>query len=404
MKVLVNAYACSPNMGSEPGMAWNWCVNLAKYCELFIITEEEFRSKIEAVVPTLPQGKNMHFYFNPVTPEVRKMCWNQGNWRFYWYYRKWQKRSLDIAKNICAKEDIDIIHQLNMMGFREPGLLWKITGPKFVWGPIGAVETIPLAFLKGAGIKPALLNAIKKAITNIQFRYQGTVREAMKRADAIVASSVGCQRMIEDYYHKKAYQINENGCEVIVTENKVPKIDEQFDIIWCGKFIFHKRFDLALKTIALLKDLKVKLHVVGIGDGSEYKKLEKDLKIEDHVEWHWVGHEMVNSLMRQADVLLFTSVYDATSRTVMEAIQNQTPVICFDAYGFGTVVDETIGIKVPFSNPEQAVQDFAAAIRSLYYDRGWLSDLSANCKERIKMFTWEHEAEQMVDIYNRLLA
>ena len=391
-------------MGSEPGMAWNWCVNLAKYCELFIITEEEFRSKIEAVVPTLPQGKNMHFYFNPVTPEVRKMCWNQGNWRFYWYYRKWQKRSLDIAKNICAKEDIDIIHQLNMMGFREPGLLWKITGPKFVWGPIGAVETIPLAFLKGAGIKPALLNAIKKAITNIQFRYQGTVREAMKRADAIVASSVGCQRMIEDYYHKKAYQINENGCEVIVTENKVPKIDEQFDIIWCGKFIFHKRFDLALKTIALLKDLKVKLHVVGIGDGSEYKKLEKDLKIEDHVEWHWVGHEMVNSLMRQADVLLFTSVYDATSRTVMEAIQNQTPVICFDAYGFGTVVDETIGIKVPFSNPEQAVQDFAAAIRSLYYDRGWLSDLSANCKERIKMFTWEHEAEQMVDIYNRLLA
>lgn len=404
MKVLVNAYACSPNMGSEPGMAWNWSVNLAKHCELFIITEGEFRERIDKALLLLPQGKNMHFYYNPVSEEVRKMCWNQGDWRFYKHYRTWQKRTLEIARQICKDEKIDVIHQLNMIGFREPGLLWKINGPKFVWGPIGGIESIPLSFLKGAGIKPALLNAIKKAITNIQFRYQGTVREAMKRADAIVASSVGCQRMIEDYYHKKAYQINENGCEVIVSENKVPKKDEQFDIIWCGKFIFHKRFDLALKTIALLKDLKVKLHVVGIGDGSEYKKLEKDLKIEDHVEWHWVGHEMVNSLMRQADVLLFTSVYDATSRTVMEAIQNQTPVVCFDAYGFGTVVDDTIGIKVPLSNPEQAVKDFAAAIRSLYYDRGWLSDLSANCKERIKMFTWEHEAEQMVDIYNRLLA
>ena len=54
MKILINAYACSPNMGSEPGMAWNWCVNLAKHCELYIITEGEFRDKIEEVVLTFP--------------------------------------------------------------------------------------------------------------------------------------------------------------------------------------------------------------------------------------------------------------------------------------------------------------------------------------------------------------
>ena len=49
LSILINAYACSPDMGSEPGMAWNWCVNLANYCELHIITEGEFRDKIEAV-------------------------------------------------------------------------------------------------------------------------------------------------------------------------------------------------------------------------------------------------------------------------------------------------------------------------------------------------------------------
>lgn len=57
LSILINAYACSPNMGSEPGMAWNWCVNLAKYSELHIITEGEFRNEIEAALPTLPQGK-----------------------------------------------------------------------------------------------------------------------------------------------------------------------------------------------------------------------------------------------------------------------------------------------------------------------------------------------------------
>lgn len=403
MKILVNAYACSPNMGSEPGMAWNWCINLAKHCELFIITEGEFRERIDNALPSLTQGKNMHFYYNPVSEEVRKMCWNQGDWRFYKHYRTWQKKTIEIARQICKDEKIDIIHQLNMIGFREPGLLWKIKGPKFVWGPIGGIETIPLSFLKGAGIKPALFNLLKKSITEIQFRYKGSVRKAMKCSSAIIASSSGVQRRIQEYYNKQVFQINENGCDFIVSDSKPKKENGQFDIIWCGKFIFHKRFDLALRTIAHLKDLNVKLHVVGLGDPGEYEKLVKDLEIEDHVEWHWVGHEMVNPLMRQADVLLFTSVYDATSRTVMEAIQNQTPVVCFDAYGFGTVVDDTIGIKVPFSNPEQSVKDFAESIRSLYYDRNRLAKLSANCKERIKLFTWEHEAEQMVEIYKKVL-
>ena len=49
LKILINAYACSPGMGSEPGMAWNWVSNLAKFCELFIITEGEFGNKIEEV-------------------------------------------------------------------------------------------------------------------------------------------------------------------------------------------------------------------------------------------------------------------------------------------------------------------------------------------------------------------
>ena len=36
MKILINAYACSPGMGSERGMAWNWVSNLANIFELYI--------------------------------------------------------------------------------------------------------------------------------------------------------------------------------------------------------------------------------------------------------------------------------------------------------------------------------------------------------------------------------
>ena len=41
LKILINAYACSPNWGSEPGMAWNWITNIAKHCKCFVITESE---------------------------------------------------------------------------------------------------------------------------------------------------------------------------------------------------------------------------------------------------------------------------------------------------------------------------------------------------------------------------
>ena len=78
LNVLVNAYAVSPAWGSEPGMGWNWVVNLAQYCNVFVITEGEWRTEIEETVEKLPQRGNLHFYFNPVSERVRRMCWNQG--------------------------------------------------------------------------------------------------------------------------------------------------------------------------------------------------------------------------------------------------------------------------------------------------------------------------------------
>lgn len=188
LSILINAYACSPNMGSEPGMAWNWCVNLAKYCELHIITEGEFKNKIEAALPTLPQGNNMHFYYNPVSDEIRKMCWNQRDWRFYKYYREWQWKTYIMAEEIIKQHDIDIVHQLNMIGFREPGYLWKIENKPFVWGPIGGLKQFPNSYLEGAGIKMKLFNRIKNIINIYQIKHDKRVDQALKKADLLVSS------------------------------------------------------------------------------------------------------------------------------------------------------------------------------------------------------------------------
>lgn len=400
IKVLVNAYACSPNMGSEPGMGWNWVSNIAKYCELYIITEEEFRDKIEAVVPILPQGENMHFYFLPVSQEVRDMCWNQGDWRFYGHYRKWQKKALEVAQKICSEQKIDIVHHLNMIGFREPGYLWKLEGYKYVWGPVGGMETMPVAYLKGAGVQSILFNLLKNVINTLQYRVHPRVLKAAKHSDAIVAATRGCQLKMQRCYHKDVELLNETGCYPQETAGKEAGSKAQFNMMWCGKLDFRKRLDLAIRIVAELKDLNVKLHVAGSGDREKYQKLARTIGIEDKIEWHGqVNHEEINGLMQQSDVFLFTSIMDATSTVVMEAIQNQLPVVCFDTCGFGTVVDETIGVKIPLSYPDKSVKDFATELRKLYNDRQGLAQLSENCKERIKLFEWDYKAQRMVDIY-----
>lgn len=41
LKVLVSAYACSPERGSEPAVGWGFVSALRKFHDLWVIVEEE---------------------------------------------------------------------------------------------------------------------------------------------------------------------------------------------------------------------------------------------------------------------------------------------------------------------------------------------------------------------------
>lgn len=410
MKILINAYACSPGMGSEPGMAWNWCINLAKYCELHIITEGEFRDKIEAVLPELPQGKNMHFYYNPVPDKVRKMCWNQGDWRFYRYYRKWQWKTYLIAKEICVHERIDIIHQLNMIGFREPGYLWKIENIPFVWGPIGGLKLFPLAYLRGAGWKLKVFNRVKNIISILQLKHSSRVDKALRHSKILISSIPDSYRMIKKYKGLESIIVPETGCYERDEEKRhVGKnTDPKMKLLWVGKFDFRKQLGLAIKTIAGIKDLNIELVVCGAGNDNQvqhYIQLSENLGASKLIRWKGnVDNSEVLREMQSADLFFFTSVSDDTSTVVMEAISNGLPVLCFNACGFGYVVNDTVGVKIPLSNPDQSVREFAEKIKYLYAHRDVLHRLSLGCMQRQKDLSWDSKARRMVGLYKEVLA
>ena len=419
LKILINAYACSPCMGSEPGMAWNWVENLAKFCELHIITEGEFRDKIEAVLPRLEQGRNMHFYYNPVSDDVRKMCWNQGDWRFYKYYRQWQWKTYLMAKDICERESIDVLHQLNMIGFREPGYLWKLSkenGVPFVWGPVDAKDKFPIAYLGGASKKTKLFMRLKNFLTGIQLRYSSRVLAAAHQATVIFSASSNSRSSFRKYMGIDSPLLNETGCYIEKSplmckadgkiENR-PITDktnkETFDVLWVGKMDFRKQLALALRSIAESSQSKVRLHIVGGGNAEPYKKLASQLGIEDKCFWHGaVSHEEVQKLMQESDVFFFTSVAEGTPHVVLESIGNHLPVVCFDTCGQGDSVNESVGRKIALSNPSQSALEFAQILNELESDRALLKQLSENCKQRQMELSWEVKAKKVVEEYERI--
>lgn len=409
LNVLINAYAISPNWGSEQGVGWNWVANIARYCNCYIITEAEYQKEIEEAVAKHPFKDNLHFYFNAVTPEVRKMCWNQGDWRFYIHYKKWQKKTFEIAKVICEKERIDIIHHQNMVCFREPGYLWKIEGIPYVWGPLGGMNRLPMAFTRGMSIKKKIFYLIKNTISLIQSHYKPRVLKAIRHSDVIIAATASVFDCMVNYHkHKNVVFINETGIDTSKSFSVKHNYEhDTLELLWVGRFLITKRLDIALNAIAKCKNKNIHLTIVGTGNDCEIAKyhcLEKQLGIEDKVTWLGsIKNEEVQHLMREKDVFFFTSILEATSTVIPEAIQNNLPIISFNACGFGHLVKNKVGETIELQKPEKAASSFAEIIDRLSSDKSPLIDYSQACDKYKKELAWQWKAEQVVELYKKTI-
>ncbi|MCM1138934.1 MAG: glycosyltransferase [Muribaculum sp.] len=404
LNVLINAYAVSPNWGSEPGMGWNWIINIAKHCNVFVITEGEWKNEILHAIGKLSQKDNIHFYFNPLPDKVRKMCWNQGDWRFYWYYAKWQKKTLEIARQIIAENQIDVMHQLNMIGFREPGYLWKIKDIPLVWGPVGGIANIPTAYLKGAGWKMNLFCRLKNFISDMQFRFHPRVRAAVKRS-TMIAAMKEVQSAAKRVYGKDIPIINETGTYPSTEDgNPCVRFDNNtLNVLWVGKFDFRKRLDLALKAVAATNNRNIILYICGTGTDEqieEYRDLSDALNINLQVNWLGkVEHDQIPSLMKSADLLLFTSLSEATSTVVLEAVSAGLPIISFNLCGFGPLVENFAGKTIDVSDPHQSVMDLALQLNFFYKNRESLDKISHAEQANVYTLSWEYKGFQISKIY-----
>ena len=422
-RILLGAYAASPARGSEPGVGWNVARALAAHHDVTLLCSRgmpgpehaAFQNEIDAWVRQNGPVPGLAIRYVD-RPAWSNLCQRERELHrftvYYSGYRAWQRAAYREAARLHAQRPFDAAHHLNIVGFREPGYLWRLPVP-FFWGPVAGAANVPLPFLGLMGWRDRAAYGVRNVMNEWQKRTSLRCRHAARRASRIWVVGEENRRMARDIW---GHQQVEPLLEIGTTPNPAARVKRRDDhdaplrLVWSGVHIGRKALPILLHALALLRKQPhpPRVAVTILGDGpmtGAWKALAESLGVGSVLTW--AGRlPMAEAIdrMAAADAMVSTSVLEATSLVTVESIALGLPVLCHDACGMAIAVTGDCGIKVPMVNPLTSARGYAAAIRRLAEERGLLERLSAGALRRAGELTWESIARTIAVGYDNVLS
>lgn len=405
-KILMSAYACEPNRGSEPGVGWNWALQAALQNEVWVITRQNNRRVIEAELARNPQP-NLHFIYHDLPTWAS--WWKRGQRGVQLYYYLWQLTAIKIVGYWNLHHDFDIAHHVTMVSVRAPSMFAWHEIP-FVWGPLAGGESTPNSFLTSFAFKSRLWEVLR-SLSNRLVKLDPFVRKTADKAGWIVFATHDTRDLLgESYFHKSSVvpAIGMDLASGTVFDRAPDSNQVGLKLIFVGNLLDLKGVHLALHAVkeALESGVQVQFSIVGDGVArAALKQLAGELDITQNVEF--IGRLPAAEVpyhLAQADALIFPSLHDSGGFAVLEAMQAGLPVICLDLGGPGVSVTSETGIKVATENPKQAVSDLARAIVRLANDPDLRRDMGKAGRNRVRdHYSWGTKGKVMSELYARLI-
>jgi glycosyltransferase involved in cell wall biosynthesis len=334
---------------------------------------------------------------------------SQGRPLYYTHYlpyNLWHRRAYRLAASLHQQLKFALLHQITLVGFREPGYLWKLDAP-FLWGPVGGTQNFPWRFLGLVGAAGALKEIVRTLINVFWLRFSPRVRQAIRKASVVMAANSQIQRDFQKAHGFKPPLLLETGINTVKRKNvKKNRENGPLRILWSGKFEHHKALPLLFRALAALPP-RIRYELKILGDGplrQRWQKLARRLGLEDRCQWAgWLPHKEAMGYNDWADILIFTSLRDTSGSVVLEALSRGVPVICLDHQGVGDIVTPECGIKIPVTTPNGVIAHLLRAIISLAEDRTQLRSMSLAALERARQYSWSLNGEEMARIYYAVL-
>ena len=368
-RVLVCAYAISPYLGSEYGMAWNFVSGLSEHYDLTVLygtsggrmgNNAEMAEYLGRVGP----GRVEYVFVRP-SKAVLAFDWLNHNVNtifFAWSYRLWLRQVLEAGREETRKRKYDLVHQLGTIGFRNPGFLWKL-GLPFVWGPVGGSASMSWSLFPLLGRKGRFRHFVRN-VTNVYFlRWSSRVRNAARAAAAIFCATRADQENFRRYVGVESSVIRENA---IMHRATAPRpTGEHRNFVWAGRVDDQKALRLLVEALGKVeRPGKWTLHVVGDGPArGECAALAEARGIGPQVRWYGtVPRPEVLRIMREADVHVITSLMDSNPTVMLEAFQACIPTIALNHCGMGEMITPETGFRIEITSLDRIVDDLAARL------------------------------------------
>ena len=249
------------------------------------------------------------------------------------------------------------------------------------------------------------------------FYMDKVIRNALKRARAIITVSAFTRNDLIETYHLKAttsnkIQVIHQGWEHLVHEIDADEADCESEmmvksdyLLYVGTFRVHKNIsNLLLSFRKAMEGLPANKKLVVIGSDKHLQP--KDQAVIDDINKNgqrvvftgYLSQACVEKYFQQADAYIFPSLSEGFGLGVLESFYYNIPLLCSNT----TSLPEIAGDAALYFDPYKTDEIAYAILR--FYGNGQLRDeLVERGKKRLQQFSWKKNAAEAVKLYGKVL-
>ena len=268
LRVLLSAYACEPDKGSEPGVGWNWVLALlGRGHHLSVITRANNRARIERACAeqNLPLGGQLQFIYYDLPRWAA--WWKKGPRGVYFYYGLWQRGVLRVAAEAHRAHRFDVVHHLTFGVWRRPSLLYRL-GLPFMFGPLGGGDSAPPFLRNTLPFRPWAAEWIREWLNGLGL-LDPTLRACLRRAALVVCKTPETAAWVQ----RAGGRVDTVALEIGIDSRRFcPRSAIQIEgeplrCLYAGRLIGLKGIHLAIDAIAEVRRTGGDAVLTIVGDG-----------------------------------------------------------------------------------------------------------------------------------------
>lgn len=400
-RILVAAYACEPNQGSEPGVGWHWVQEIARENETWVITRSNNRSVIEA---TQGASLNANLRFEYVDLPRALTFWKRKQRGVRTYYYLWQFTALVRGYALHQRMRFHLSHHVTFVNASVWTFLGLLPIP-FIWGPIGNNPRLPWQLLPDTHARckdtlRAFLQVLGRSLDPLYWI------SLIRASQVLLINSEVSKTFPLNWLGKHKLQVQSAiGVDQVVSwGEKAPT--PQTEILFVGRLIAMKGAHLALDAFGALASKYPDTRLTLLGDGPEESALRSRIagcSWQERVRFvAWQPLQAVSRFMGEADIFLFPSM-EGAGMVVLEAMASGLPIVCLDYGGPGTMVADKCGIKVPVQDWATTVSSLCDAMSRLVSDPNLRKEMGMRGRTHVEEhYLWSRKAAVLSTLYDHV--